>query len=422
MKSWVKYKSRNNFIVDKKVEDIKHLHQMTPERLNEYKSARFVKLIKRAISKSVFYKRLYANHGICLQNITRIEDINRLPIINKEIVRENISDIITCPKFLMMKGYTSGTSGSPLTVYRSFDSILNEQAYQTYFRYIHGLSKGDPIVSMRGNLDKTKIYVYDKAENILYLSSYNINAQTVNRYIELISEFKPKGILAYPSSLENLCNELHKINAHCQIPIAITSSETLYDFQREKIKESLGANVFDWYGNAERTVAIGQYPDGDYYEVPGYAIVEPYNEELLTTSLINTAFPLIRYHVSDKITFAALPNHKDFPPTLKVSSILGRADDSVTLSDGTKIGRLDIACKGVENLLYAQIHQYKIGAITVNVVPKKSPFQSQLLESNLRKLLGDSIYIDFREVSETDIEKTKAGKYKLVVNKINRHE
>src|SRR5690606_1297172 len=261
MKAWGKYKFRNNFIVDRKVNDIKKLHQMTYEQLREYKNIRFLKLIKQAVSKSSFYKKLYADYGISIHNISTIDDITRLPAISKEMVKKNIADIITCPRFLAVKGFTSGTSGSPLTVFRSYDSILNEQAYQTFFRHMHGLDRGAPLVSMRGNLDKTKIYKYDRFENILYLSSYNINAKTVNQYIKLIREFKPKGILGYPSSLENLCNELQKIGEYCHIPTAITSSETLYDFQRAKIKEFIGATVFDWYGNAERTVAIGQYPD-----------------------------------------------------------------------------------------------------------------------------------------------------------------
>ncbi len=422
MKAWIKFKSRNNFIVDKKIETIKSLHKMTYEQLIEYKNIRFIELLKRAVSKSVFYKRLYAEHGVNINSISNVEDITRLPILNKESARENAPDIITCPKFLTIKGYTSGTSGSPLTVYRSYDSILNEQAYQMYFRYMHGLKKGDPIVSMRGTLDKTKIYLHDKFENILYLSSYNINTKTINQYLELIREFKPKGILAYPSSLENLCNELSKISAYCHIPVAITSSETLYDFQRDKISEFIGATVFDWYGNAERTVAISQYPDGDYYEVPGYAIVEPYKGELLTTSLINTAFPLIRYHVNDRISFSSRLNSNGYPSALKATSILGRVDDVVILSDGTKIGRLGVAFKGIENLLYAQIHQHEIGSITVFVVPKFSPLDTKALERNLRKLLGESINIVFREVNEKDIERSKAGKYKLVVNKINRDE
>src|SRR5690606_28303511 len=316
---------------------------------------------------------------------------------------------------LTVKGYTSGTSGSPLTVYRSYDSILIEQAYQAYFRYIHGINQGDRLVSLRGNLDKTKIYKYDRFENILYLSSYNINAKTVNQYIKLIREFKPKGILGYPSSLENLCNELQKLGEYCHIPTAITSSETLYDFQRVKIREFIGATVFDWYGNAERTVAIGQYPDGSYYEVPGYAVLESYDEGLLTTSLINSAFPLIRYHISDKVAFC---NDQKLQSMRKISSISGRSDDIVVLSDGTRIGRLDIAFKGITNLLYAQIHQHTVGAIMVYIVPQFSPFDSSILKMNLRKLLGESVSISIREVNEADIEKTAKGKYKLVVNKV----
>jgi len=417
--SWLKFKLRNNFLLRKKIKEVELLHGMSYIQLREYKNRKFIALFNHAINNTKFYRQYYEEFGININTIKSIDDIKNLPCISKETVRKHYDTIKSAYSLLGSKGYTSGTSGSPLMVYRSYDSILNEQAYLCYFRKMHGIHPSDKVISLRGNLDRSITHRYNKHENTLYLSSYNINSETIALYRDLIIEFTPKAIYAYPSSLEILSNELQKCNTKIHISVAITSSEMLYDFQREKVKNVLGAEIFDWYGNAERTIAIEQAPDMEYYEVPGYAIIEQEDDRLLTTSLINNAFPLIRYEVNDKIVFdqQISSQHSSFINSAKVASIMGREDDVVFLADGTHIGRLDIAFKGVKNIRYAQIHQETVGQITVNVVPMNAPFDKRQLESNLRKLLGD-IVIQFNEITFAAIQKSKAGKYKLVINKL----
>ena len=71
------------------------------------------------------------------------------------------------------------------------------------------------------------------------------------------------------------------------IPLIFTSSETLYPHQRTKIEQTFGGKVADWYGNAERNVALQQSTDGWYDELPLYSVNEFYDQYVVGTSLIN---------------------------------------------------------------------------------------------------------------------------------------
>lgn len=422
MQEYLKHKVRNNFILKNRIRHVAGLHQLDRIALKSYENEQFLELFRYAYQKSAFYRSYYQEHGIQLNDIKSLDDMKRLPFITKDMVRKASRQLFTCHPKLTMKGFTSGTSGSPLVVYRSLKAIIEENAYVVYFREMHGIREGDRIVSMRGNLDKDTLSYFNKAENILYLSSYNINEQTITQYRKLITEFAPKAILAYPSSLEMLANAFSNQGWSMEIPVAITSSETLYQFQREKIRNILGAETFDWYGNAERTIAAEELPGHEYFLVPGYGIAEKENGQLLTTSLINRAFPLIRYEVGDSLEWTEndADKGKGHPASARVLRLEGRQDDFVVLPDGSRVGRLDIAFKGVNHLLYAQIIQNDTASLLVHLVPGTlfGSADRQLLLANLSSLLGTTLKIVIRDVAVADIKKTASGKFKLVISNL----
>jgi hypothetical protein len=71
-------------------------------------------------------------------------------------------------------------------------------------------------------------------------------------------------------------------------------------------------------------------------------------------------------------------------------------------------------------LRYAQIVQEKQEEILVNVVTGNAfgADEQALLLKKLRQRLNGSIGIRFEKVGEEGIQKTKSGKFKLVVSKI----
>src|SRR5690554_5210125 len=66
------------------------------ERKLEYQRLELVSLIRHAYDNSRFYRDLYA--GIEINRIKTVEDLKLLPIVDKEMIRKNINDVVTIPR------------------------------------------------------------------------------------------------------------------------------------------------------------------------------------------------------------------------------------------------------------------------------------------------------------------------------------
>ncbi len=415
IKDSIAYYTRHNFLLYRQMTKITALETMDPSELRKLEEKEAMKMIRFAVEKSAFYQKLYAK--INLKG--SFSDVYpKLPVITKADIRANESLIITDPVHLLKKAHTSGTSGSPLNMYRSAGAILKENAYVWQYRMSKGLNLGDPFVSMRGVLDNKTMYYYNKAENTLYLSSYLLNKTNIKKYADLLIEFKPKAIFAFPSSLFTLSNLLEEAGLRVEVPLLFTSSETLYPFQREKIEQSLSSKIFDRYSTAERTILLHECKHGNYHAAPKYGVSDFIEKGVITTGFINKAFPLIKYKIDD--SFRLMNKPCECGKGSGISSIEGRVDDVVLLEDGTRIGRLGVAFQGIPDLRYAQIIQENKNGIRVNLVtaPYFKIEAQDLLEKKLRQRLNDSLHISFNKVDESEIIKTHSGKFKLVVSKV----
>src|SRR5690606_4834844 len=58
------------------------------EKKQEYQLTELKRLLKHANENSVFYRNLYQN--IDLSTITTIDDLRKLPVVTKEMLRQNI--------------------------------------------------------------------------------------------------------------------------------------------------------------------------------------------------------------------------------------------------------------------------------------------------------------------------------------------
>jgi phenylacetate-CoA ligase len=82
-------------------------------------------LVITAYNKSNYYKKLYDSAGVRPEMIQSLEDIKYLPVVSKEDLLRNKSDIqLECQG----KSYfaeTSGSTGEPLVFYRDKEGSLD---------------------------------------------------------------------------------------------------------------------------------------------------------------------------------------------------------------------------------------------------------------------------------------------------------
>lgn len=276
---------------------------------------------------------------------------------------------------------------------------------------------GQSYLSIRGTLDRNTMHKFFKRANTLYISSPNINAGTIDFYFKLIQDHNPVAVEAFPSYLYKICQELEKKGHVWHIPNAFTSSETLYDFERQKIESFLQTKIHDLYGNAERTIMLAKGHDGKYAPTPLYSINEYEDDQVVTTALTNDKFPFIRYAVKDKIVV----NGNDFTKNIVAPDIVqidGRTTDTIDLKDGSIVGCIDHSFKGLHHLEYAQVHQYTVAEpIEVKMVVT-SEFGStdlDLFKSKFVKMVGTDTQYFITYCKREDLTFSASNKFKLVI-------
>lgn len=201
LKETFKYLLRCPLVISKYIKQVENLYTLSHDELHSYDEERFLKIFRKAWDKTSFYQQLCRQKGIGRNDIQHLEDIKRLPVLTKDMLKAHGTDLLTQCNLGLIKSHTSGTTGTPLTVYKDWPALWREQAYLYCYRKRCGYTYGEPLVSLRGNLSKAQLSLKVHVSNTLYLSSYNININTATRYFQLIKKHHPKAIEGYPSSL-----------------------------------------------------------------------------------------------------------------------------------------------------------------------------------------------------------------------------
>lgn len=420
----LKYLLRTRPFIGKYVAEIDAMYAMSPEELRARNERRFLEIFRKAYVHSEYYRGLCNSQGVMsMDDIQHLEDIVKLPILTKDILKVHGKELLTCKERGLMKNHTSGTTGTPLTVWQDWASVWREQAYFVCYRKRCGYSYGEPIVSLRGNLGRNDISLKVHVSNTLFLSSYNINEHTAETYHQLIEKHHPKAIEGYPSSLYNLALVLRDKGLECHIPVAFTSSETLHDYQRSLVEKIFHTQIYDHYGTTERTIRLEESFDHDgYFEDPGYGIEEYHDDYVITTSLINDAFPLIRYKTNDRVVLKpnTILTHASEP---MVERVEGRSISYIVGKDGTKYSdaALTFVFKDVHGVRLAQFVQNEVGKIILNVVPENvfsEKDKEGILEYIDQKIGKENMDVDFRLIDESQMQYTKRNKLALVISNL----
>lgn len=353
------------------------------------------------------------------------DDIHAWPIIDKTTVaaapERFLSDVFARPRLLSL--HTSGTTGTPLTVWFSREYHQTEMA----FRWRHKAWAGVPFLSRSAYVSghpvvparqvQPPFWRKDHVEQRLLCSSYHLAQRNLPAYAAALAEWQPEFVHGYPSSLAVLA----RAGMTCRPKAVFTASETLLEFQREAITTAFGAPVFNWYGNTELTCNIVACAAGRLHYRTDYGYLETDDAgRMIVTGLNNEAMPLIRYRVGDVVTLAAAattcPCGCAFPVVERVE---GRVEDYIRTPDGRLIGRLDHLFKDVQHVREAQLVQRRPEELIVRLV-RAAGYEArdeETVRAEARQRLGDAVRLQFEYVEK--IERTAGGKFRFIVSELS---
>lgn len=419
-------------------EQLKYNEKLCLEELNLLQISKLNRILEYSYKYVPYYKSLFDKHMFKPSNLQSINDLKKLPFLNKQTIRQNLQKFspVNHRKKFYFKGRTSGTSGSPLPIYMDREVIQSEHAFiWRQYRWA-GCHLNSRIASFRGDIivpveqKKPPFWRYDAYSKEMHFSTYHLSDISTGLYLERINEFDPELIYGYPSSLFLLAKYAEKNQFNTYLPSLkgiVTSSETLYKHQKDIIEKVFGAKIFNWYGLFERVIFIGTCEYGKLHVFPDYGITEfiPVSEsgdkkfyELVGTGFINKVMPLIRYRTGDIVELeeGKCECGRNFP--MIKPDFLGRANDVIITPDGRIIGMVDGVFTNINNIRLAQIIQVQKDKLVI-LVEAESGYNiadEKMIISNMILRVGNQINVTVKKVDK--LPRLPNNKYKLIVSKL----
>lgn len=431
------YRERYSKNADAYLKQLLESEKYSKEEMDKLQERRFLEIAQIAIETVPHYRDWARENGLGVEDFKSLADLQKFPILSKETVRENPERFVSelADKKSLIKLHTSGTTGSPMTVYCDADSRTHHYAFFSRLRHWFGLKARSRRATLFGRIimlpdnNKPPFWRYDIAQNNLLMSSYHLKKENLRSYYDKLISFRPDEIISYPSSIYQIALYVNENNLPKLKPkVVFTTAETLLSYQREVIEAAIDAPVIDQYGCTEMAFFASQCEQGTMHFHPEHGIVEVVDEttgdggygtnSLITTGLINKYMPLIRYSVGDRVSpldYRSLCkcNRRFF----SIEAVEGRVDDILYRKDGTPVGRLDPVFKGGLGIEGAKIYQNPSGNVDIYIKQKSSGFDKaseRWLISELKKRLGDDVDISIK--IDNEMFSNKSNKFKPVTS------
>lgn len=384
------------------------------------------------------YRRLFRDHGIDPATITSREELTRLPILEKETVREQGPDLVgqDVPGRSLRHYSSGGTTGTSVPF--AVDTACLQLGYAIFHSYQWrwaGIEFGEPWVMINGRtivpLDQSEppFWRYNRAANEHFFSCFHVREDTMGAYLEHMRRIEPAMLHLYPSTAAALAGYLrdHGLTGMVRPRAIISTSETLYPETRALVEEQFGCRVHNHY-IGDYAAQICECEHGGLHIAPEYGLVEliPIPDadveglcEMVLTSLSNRGTVLIRYRIGD----TAVPEPDPCPcgRTLpRVRSLLGRTGDVLTTPEGNMINASNLTdvFKNTPAIRRCQFVQDTAGAVLarMEVSPGFGPRDQEDFVRELRRRVGPSMPIAIETVDQIPL--TANGKFRFVISTI----
>lgn len=297
---------------------------LSEKELYDLQSKKLRLLVEHCYNNVPYYKRVFDDLGLTPDDIQSREDLSKIPILTKQIIKENFDDLISLDagSRQMFDGSTGGSTGTPMRFKEDVNSWNSLRALNFRGWSWAGFQVGEKLFTLAGNslvkkntkgrkwLEKN---LYDRL--IMRNEKHNCTDITPNAlkgYYKSMMKYKPAALRGYASSLYFFAKYIEQNHLSvCPIKVIFTTGEKLQPQYRYKIQQVFHAPVFDGYGASDGGVSAHEcYMHEGLHIGEEHCIIEIVNNEgvvvpdgeighVVSTDLNNYVFPFLRYKVGD---------------------------------------------------------------------------------------------------------------------------
>ena len=325
------------------------IETMPVEQIQKLQSERLVKQVKYVYDNVAFYRDKMDAAGVKPEDIKGIEDLNKLPFINKDDLRDQYPyGLLAVPLSECVRiQSTSGTTGRRVVAFYTQEDIdvweeccaraivaaggTKEDVCHVCYGY--GLFTGGP--GLNGGSHKVGCLT-------LPMSSGN-----TERQLQFLTDLGSTILCCTPSYAANLGEEINArgLRDKIQLKAGIFGAEPWTEEMRKSIENALGIKAYDIYGLTEISgpgVSFeceeqqGMHIQEDHFipEIinPDTGEVLPEGEigELVFTCITKKAFPLLRYRTRD-LCYLTRKKCSCGRTHIRMHKPMGRSDDMMVV-------------------------------------------------------------------------------------------
>jgi phenylacetate-CoA ligase len=415
------------------IRDARDRERWSVGQWENFREARLSYVLNRAATRVPYYRKLWSERRRRGDTMSPAR-LENWPILEKAALRADALSFVAddCHPRRMFREHTSGTTGTPLDLWRSRATVRAWYALsEARWRQWYGVGPGDRWAMLGGQLvtpvsqRRPPFWVWNAGLNQLYMSSYHLSAESVHDYLDALATYRIRYLLGYTSALYTLADEAIRAGyTSSTLVVAIANAEPVFDFQRRAITRAFNCPLRETYGSAEKTIAASECEAGRLHVWPEVGVLEVVDGDqsvtaatgdLVCTSLLDPDMPLVRYRTGDRGSIEALTGCVCGRTLPILASLEGRADDMVITPDGRRIGRLDPVFKTDLPVREAQVIQDTRDHIRIRYVPDAgfSPSAGDELVRRLRDRVGN-LRVTLEPVDA--IARTASGKFRSVVS------
>jgi phenylacetate-CoA ligase len=419
----LKYKAYFNFF--------KKNRHLALDDLQKIQQERFHTFLSHAIKKSAFYRNY---------SLVSLDQLDQLPIIKKEDLRQHIHDVYTVSKTEGIISKTGGTTGKSLEVLFTKQNMQERFALLDDFRNRFGYQLGKKTAWFSGkdllthaDVEKDRFWKTDWFYKVRYYSTFHIKDDNLKYYIEDLIKYKPEYFVGFPSTILELAKyglkngyDFPKGTVRAIFPTA----ETITSEMRIVIEKFFKTKMYNQYASSEGAPFIFECEMGKLHLELQSGVFEILDDDdrhcnsgrLVITSFTTMGTPLIRYDIGDSISLedstlrCTCGNNNPL-----VKEILGRIDDYIYSPENGKVnlGNVSNTLKDTKGIIRFQAIQNDLNTIELLVI-KDDHIYTDLMEGkflqNWKDRIGNHMNINIKYVKDIPVE--KSGKYRIVKNNI----
>ena len=326
------------------------IETMPVEQIQKLQSEKLVKQVKHVYENVPYYRDLMDKKGVKPEDINGIEDLHKLPFIEKSDLRETYPyGMLAVPlEDCVRIQSTSGTTGKRVIAYytqhdidlwedccaRALVAVGADNSDVVQVSYGYGLFTGGP--GLNGGSHKVGCLT-------LPMSSGN-----TERQIQFMTDLKASVLCCTPSYAAYIGETLKEMGyTPDQIPLkaGIFGAEPWTPEIRKNIEDTLGIKAYDIYGLTEISgpgVSFecqeqgGMHINEDHFIAEiinpdtGEVLPEGEKGELVFTCLDKEAFPLLRYRTRD-ICVLSRKKCSCGRTFIRMTKPMGRSDDMMII-------------------------------------------------------------------------------------------